>query len=119
MTVTPLGATLNVGVAYAMPFYKRLKVGLLSTSRLMKPCRWNEERLSVNLQPVDFLEMSVSASAGTLGKSWGAVVNVKPKGFNLFVGMDHYIGKLGKPCVPLGNSADMYVGMNVTFGKKR
>lgn len=119
MTVTPLGATLNVGVAYAMPFYKRLKVGLLSTSRLMKPCRWNEERLSLNLQPVDFLEMSVSASTGTLGKSWGAVVNVKPKGFNLFVGMDHYIGKLGKPCVPLGNSADVYVGMNVTFGKKR
>lgn len=114
-TVSTFGTTLNVGVAYALPFYKRLKLGLLSTSRLQGKHSWNEERLSVNLCPADFLELSVSGAAGTLGKSWGCVLNIKPKYFNLFVGMDHYFGNLAKPCIPMGKRANVYLGMNITY----
>ena len=39
-----LGATVNVGVEYEMPFYDKLSVGLLSTTRIQGRYTWNEER---------------------------------------------------------------------------
>lgn len=114
-----LGATLNIGAEYKLPSYERLKFGLLSTTRINGKYSWNEERVSVNYCPVNCLELGVSGAVGTFGPSFGWVLNFKPKGFNLFVGMDHMLGKMAKPCVPLKSNADVYMGLNFTFGKRK
>lgn len=112
-----LGATLNIGVEYQMPFYKKLSVGLLSTTRIQGKYSWNEERISATVSPLKWLEASVNVGFGSMGASFGWVANIHPKGFNLFVGMDHTIGTLSKQGIPLGNNTGVTLGINIPFGK--
>lgn len=112
-----LGATLNIGVEYALPSYDKLSFGLLSTTRIQGSYSWNEERISVNVSPAKGFEVAVSGAVGTQGASVGGVINVHPRGFNLFFGMDHVLGKLSKQYIPLKSNADFYIGINFPFGK--
>lgn len=114
-TNSMLGATLNVGVEYEMPFYDKLSVGLLSTTRFQGEYTWNEERISATVSPLKWLEASVNVGFGTLGTSFGWVANIHPKGFNLFVGMDHTIGKVSKQYIPLGSNTGVTMGINFPF----
>ncbi|MBP5514406.1 MAG: hypothetical protein J6Y04_06490 [Bacteroidaceae bacterium] len=113
----PLGATLNIGVEYALPSYDKLRFGLLSTTRIQGSFSWNEERLSVNLSPAKAFEMALSGAVGTLGASVGGVINIHPRGFNLFLGLDHMLGKLAKKGYPKKNNTDVTIGLNIPFGK--
>lgn len=112
-----LGATMNIGVEYEMPFYKQLSVGLLSTTRIQGKYSWNEERFYATVSPLKAFEASVNLGVGSMGASFGWVVNIHPKGFNLFVGMDHTISKLSKQCIPLGRNCNINFGINIPFGK--
>lgn len=114
-----LGATLNIGVEYEMPFYNKLSVGLLSTTRFQGNYSWNEERLSATISPVKWFELSANVGFGTRGTSFGWVANIHPRGFNLFIGMDHTITKLSKQYIPLGNNTGICLGINIPFGKSR
>jgi hypothetical protein len=114
---TALGATLNIGVEYEMPFYNKLSVGLLSTTRIQGNYSWNEERISATVSPLKWLEFSANLGLGTRGTSFGWVANIHPKGFNLFVGMDHTFGKISKQGIPLGNNSGICFGINIPFGK--
>lgn len=116
-TQTSLGTTLNVGVAYTLPAWKRLTLGLLSTTRLQSRYGWNEERLSATVRPLTWLEICLSGAVGTAGSSWGGVLNVKPRYVNFYIGFDRYFGRLAKPFVPLGSGASAYLGLNFTFGR--
>ncbi len=112
-----LGATLNVGVEYQMPFYKKLSAGFLSTTRIQGAYSWNEERISATVSPIKWLEASVNVGFGTMGTSFGWVANIHPRGFNLFVGMDHLMGSFSKQGVPLNSNTNVTVGINIPFGK--
>lgn len=112
-----LGVTLNVGVEYEMPFYKKLSVGLLSTTRIQGKYTWNEERLSATISPVKWFELSANVGFGTRGTSFGWVANIHPRGFNLFVGMDHTITSFSKHYIPLGSNGGITFGINIPFGK--
>ncbi len=112
-----LGATVNVGVEYQMPFYRKLSAGLLSTTRIQGDYTWNEERISATVSPLSWLEASVNVGFGTMGTSFGWVANIHPKGFNLFVGMDHMMGKLSKQGLPLNSNTGVTVGINIPLGK--
>lgn len=114
-----LGATLNIGVEYEMPFYKKMSVGLLSTTRIQGKYSWNEERLSATVSPLKWLEGSVNLGVGSHGASFGWVANIHPKGFNLFVGMDHSFFKFSKQYIPLGKNTSITVGINIPFGSVR
>lgn len=114
-----LGATLNIGAEYEMPFYKKLSVGLLSTTRIQGQYTWNEERISATVSPLKWLEGSINVGFGTRGTSFGWVANIHPKGFNLFVGMDHTLGKLSKQGIPLGSNTGFTIGINFPFGSSR
>ena len=114
-----LGATLNIGVEYALPAYDKLSFGLLSTTRIQGVYSWNEERLSINLSPAKAFEIALTGAVGTQGASVGGIINIHPRGFNLFVGMDHVLGKLSKQYVPLKSNADFTFGINIPFGKVR
>ena len=116
---TPLGATLNVAVEYALPSYRHLKFGFLSTTRIQGVYSWNEERLAVTVSPAKMFEVSANAGVGTLGANVGWIINFHPRGFNLFFGSDHCIGKFSKQGVPLRSNYDFCMGINHPIGKSR
>lgn len=114
-----LGATLNLGVEYSLPSYRQLALGLLSTTRIQGVYSWNEERLSLNYHPAKWLELGVNAGFGTLGTSFGWILNFHPRIFNFYVASDHMFGKLSRQMIPLTSNADIALGINFPLGKSR
>lgn len=113
--VTGIGATMNVGVLYTLPYYRALKFGLLNTTRFQGNFTWTDFRLSANIMPCKVFDASVNMSAGTFGIGFGWLANVHCTGFNFFLGMDHTFGKLAKQGVPLNSNADFNLGINYLF----
>ncbi len=112
---TGIGATINVGCEYNLPVYRPITFGLLSSTRINGPYSWTEGRLSANWTPLSWLDGGVSFAVNSFTTSMGWVLNIHPKGFNFFIGMDHLLGKLSKECVPLSSNASINVGMNITW----
>ncbi len=114
-----LGATLNIGVEYALPMYKKLSFGLLSTTHIQGQYTWNEERLSFTLSPAKAFEISANVGVGTFGANVGWLVNFHPRGFSLFVGSDHCLGKIMKPAIPMRSSYNINMGIVFPIGKSK
>lgn len=112
---TGLGVTFNAGCEYTFPYYRNLKFGFLSSTRINGKHTWTEGRLSANVSPLKWLDGGVSFAVNSFTASAGWVLNVHPKGFNLFVGMDHIVGKMSKEMIPLSSNASVNLGFNVTF----
>ena len=113
-----IGATLNLGVEYALPFHdKKISLGFLSTTRFKGVYSWNKEHVALNYRPAKWLEMGVNIGVGTEGSSFGWIANIHPNGFNLFVGCDHLISKHHAETLPLKNNTDIAVGINFPIGK--
>lgn len=110
-----LGATLNLGVEYTLPVYRRLSFGLLNTTRLQGEYTWTDFRLSANIAPVKCFDASVNMSAGTYGVGFGWLLNFHVTGFNFFVGMDRTMVKVTKQFVPLNSNASVNLGINFPF----
>lgn len=116
---TGLGATITVGAAYTAPFYRGLKGGLLFTQRIDGIYSWTEGRISANVTPVKFFDASINYALSTFGSSLGWIINIHPKGFNLFVGSDFTFYKVSPQFVPVNNlNANVQLGINFTFGSK-
>ena len=107
-----LAATLNLSAEYKMPFYRQLKVGLLSTTRIQGKYSWNEERLAVAISPLKWLEASGNVSFGTTGVGLGWVINIHPRGFNFFAGMDYSAYRMTKQYVPKSSNSNLCLGIN-------
>lgn len=112
---TMLGATLNIGAEYQFPLYNKLSFGLLNTTRIDGDYSWTDFRLSANVAPVKIFSAGISGAVGTFGASFGWIANLHVTGFNLFLGMDHTLGKLAKQGVPLNSNAQVNLGMNFLF----
>lgn len=110
-----LGATLNVGVEYALPMYRKLTFGLLSSSRLAGKYSWTEARISANVAPVKCFSAGINFAAGTYGVAFGWILNYSYTGFNIFVGMDNTHCKLAKQGVPLNSNMAVNFGINFPF----
>lgn len=112
---TGLGATLNFAAEWELPYYRKLHIGLLNSTRINGRYTWTQFRLSANVAPVKFFSADINLAAGTYGVGFGWLLNVHPKGFNLFLGMDHIVGKLAKQGVPLNSNAAFNFGINFPF----
>ena len=110
-----LAATLNFGVNYEFPFYRKLHFGLVNSTRFDGPFTWTQFRLSANVAPVKALSADINMVAGTYGVGFGWLLNVHTTGFNLFLGMDHTLGKLSKQMIPLNSNASLNLGINFPF----
>lgn len=110
-----LAATINASVEYTLPAYRKLTFGLLSTTRLQGARTWTDARLSANLAPAKWFSLSLTGGYGTFGPSFGWMVNLHPKGFSLFAGMDGIGAPYGKYMVPLGHSSSLNFGVNFPF----
>ena len=114
-TSSGIGATFNIGAEYRLPVYDKLTFGLLNTTRIAGIYSWTDFRLSANIAPCDIFSASANIAEGTFGFSFGWLANLHLTGFNLFIGMDHTLGKLAKQGVPLSSNAQANFGINFLF----
>lgn len=112
---TGIGATVNVGCEYVLPVYRKIKFGLLSSTRIRSSYTWTEGRLSANYTPLKWLDGGINFAVNSFTTSFGWVLNVHPKGYNFFIGMDHLLGKMSKEAIPLSSNANMAIGMSITW----
>ncbi len=112
---TGIGATLNLGATYNLPAYREMTFGFLSTTRFQGPYTWTEGRLSANWTPLSWLDGGVNFAVNSFTTSMGWVLNIHPKGYNFFVGMDHLLGKQSKETIPLSSNLGLSFGMSITW----
>ena len=110
-----LGATLNVGVEYTFPLYRKLTFGVLSSTRFQGRYSWSEARISANVAPVKCFSAGINFAAGTYGVAFGWLLNYSYTGFNIFVGMDNTHCRLAKQGVPLNSNMAVNFGINFPF----
>lgn len=110
-----LAATLNFGVDYELPVYRKLHFGLLNSTRINGAYTWTQFRLSANIAPVKAFSADVNVVAGTYGVGFGWMLNLHTTGINLFLGMDHTLGTLSKQFIPLNSNASFNFGLNFPF----
>jgi hypothetical protein len=110
-----LAATMRLGVEYPLPVYDKVKFGLLGTHRFDGIYSWTEGRLSANYEPLKWLNGGLNMAVTSYCTTMGWVLNIHPNAMNIFLGMDHMIGKTGKSMVPLDSNVSFNFGMNVAF----
>lgn len=112
---TGIGATINVGAEYNLPVYRKITFGVLSSTRIKGAYTWTEGRLSANWTPLSWIDGGVSFAVNNFTASMGWVLNIHPKGYNFFIGMDHLLGKMSKEYIPLSSNASINLGMSITW----
>ena len=118
--VLGLDPTLYVGLEYRMPFYRRMSVGLLSTTKIARIYTWSEGRLSVNVNPTNWFSVATNYACSTFGHSAGFALTFHLPGFNFFMGTDSYIPMLNisPQFIPLNRmNTSVTYGINIMFGK--
>lgn len=110
-----LNATVNLGASYTLPVYRRLKFGLLNTTRIAGDFSWTDFRLSANLNPVKNISLGVNGNAGTFGCGFGWIANLRipGAGLQLSLAQDNFFAKLAKPGVPMSSNASVSLGLNI------
>ncbi len=117
---TGIGAKLNLGIEYKMPFYDRLSAGLLYTHCFDDVFSYNQASLMLAVSPVNVLDFAVSGTLSDYGAGFGAMANLHCPGFSFFVGTDCFVGKVGKQFIPLENmNASVSFGINIAFGRHK
>ena len=61
------------------------------------------------------LAATLNFAVSSFATSMGYVLNIHPKGYNFFIGMDHILGKTSKEFIPLSSNASIALGMSVTW----
>lgn len=95
--------------------YRKLHFGFLSSTRFNGKYTWTEGRLSANVAPLKWIDGGVNFAVNSFTASCGWILNIHPKGMNIFVGMDHIVGKTSKEFIPLSSNASVNLGFNVAF----
>lgn len=114
-----LAATLRFGLEYPLPVYDRLTFGSLLTHRFDGKYSWTEERISANIRPLNWVDGGINVAFTSFCTTMGWVLNFHPRGMNIFMGMDHMIGKTTTSMIPLDSNFSFNFGLNVAWGGKK
>ena len=107
-----LAATFNAGVEYTLPVYRKITFGFLGQHHFNgSNFSWTEGRLSANWTPLKWLDGGINLGINSFSTSMGWILNIHPKGYNFFIGMDHLMGKHNKDFIPVNDA-----NYNVAFG---
>ena len=115
-----LGFTTLLGLEFRVPFYTRISFGVLGTHRFEGVHSWTEGRFSLNYAPFRWFSVSGNYAMSTFGESYGAAVNLHPKGFNLFLGVDSFKPALNMTPEKITSSelnTNVKLGLTFPFGK--
>lgn len=113
-----LRASLNIGAEYSF-LNNIISLGVLSHTKF-GAVTYSEGSLVANIRAPKAFSMSLNGTISNMGGSFGALLNVCPKGFNFFVGIDCFPGlKLSPQYIPVNKlNVNLSMGLNFTFGKK-
>lgn len=122
--VTHLSPMVYGGLEFRMPFYERLSLGALSTTKLSseKVYFWTEGRFCVNVEPTNWLSINANYAYSTYGHSAGFALSFHPRGFNFFLGTDSYLPftKITPQGVPVNAvNSSVVIGINFMIGEYR
>ena len=118
--IQKLGCTAILGLELRLPFYNRITLGALGVRKFEGPASWSEQRVSLNYAPFRWFSLAGSYAFSTYGHSYGAAVNIHPKGFNLFVGLDSFKPLLNMTpnYIPIDEiNTNLKFGLTFPFGK--
>lgn len=115
-----LAGTINLGAEYQMPFYDKLRLGLLVSHYFNGIHQAYSNMFSVNVRPLKWFEASINTAYTSEGWTSGGMISFYTKGFNLYVGSDRLpVGKLSKQFIPLNNlNSNINFGINIPLEKK-
>lgn len=82
----------NLGVKYEMPFYRRLAVGATGRYIGSQGMPYWEGRGALEINPVDWLDITANLGGGTQGMVFGLAASVKFHRFNLTAGWEDGFG---------------------------
>lgn len=119
-TTTGIGAKLNIGAEYAMPFYKKLSVGALYTHCFDDIYSYDQTSLVLTVSPLKVFDLALSSTFSDYGTRFGAMANLHFTGISLFVGTDCFMSDLSDSDYPLPNenmNANITLGVNISFSK--
>ncbi len=115
-----LKTILNVGAEYAI-LNRKISFGLLSSTRFAGQYTYAEGMAVVNFRPLTWLHLAINGSYSTYGGALGALVNICPNGFNIFIGCDYFSPTMtfNNQMVPVNTvNANVRVGIAFPFGKR-
>lgn len=120
-----LNCTVNLGAEYEMPFYRKMSVGVLYSSRISGAYSKNEGRFFFNIAPARSFAFSANYGISNFGSSLGALINFDFPGFGLFLGSDYIFWNVTPPvkalkgiCLPY-NSLNLNLNFGITFNVSR
>ncbi len=114
-----LKTTLNIGAEYAI-LNRMISFGILSSTRFAGHYTYAEGMAVVNFRPLSWLHLAVNGSYSTYGAGMGALINICPNGFNLFIGCDCITPTMryNNQMIPINPvNANVRVGIAFPFGK--
>ena len=109
-----LSINANLGAEFKMPFYNKMSVGILATTRNSHVNRYNELRMSLNAAPLKWLSFSLSTAYTTFGWELGGMVNVYDNKFSAYIGSDSYYFNMNSQFIPL-YEANVHVVLGVNY----
>ncbi|MCH5327419.1 MAG: hypothetical protein J1E02_00220 [Coprobacter sp.] len=113
---TMLRTTLNIGAEYGV-LNNKISFGLLWSTRFSSIKTRTELMATANFRPAKCFMATLNGSVSNTGCSWGALLNLCPKGFNFFVGTDYTITKLSPQFIPVKRpNLSVSLGINFLFG---
>ena len=118
-TTSMLKASLNVGAEYSF-LNNAISLGVLSHTRFGKQT-YAEGMFSVNFRAKKIFMMSLNGTVSNMGSSFGTLLNLCPKGFNLFVAVDCFPALKVTPdyYLPINKfHVNASMGLSFTFGKR-
>ncbi|WP_455498156.1 DUF5723 family protein [Coprobacter sp.] len=110
---TWLKTTMNIGAEYAV-LNNKISFGLLSSTRFSTPKTWTKLMATANFRPAKWFMAAINGSVSNTGCSWGALINLCPRGFNLFIGADCIASKYTPQYVPI-NTTNMSFSFGINF----
>lgn len=122
-----LTCTVNIGAEYEMPFYRKMSVGALYSSRIAGAYSKNEGRFFFNLAPTKWFGLSANYGVSNLGSSLGAILSLDFPGIGIFVGSDYIFWDVTAPVAELNGmgiglpykNMNLNLNFGVTFNVSR
>lgn len=107
-----LNYNIHLSAKYRMPFYDKLSVGLLGTYQKY----FKEARLGVDITPVRPISIAVSGAYNNFGFDFGAALNVRIPGINLFLALDSIYFDMTPQLLPVSRGiTNATVGLAIAF----
>ena len=109
-----LSINVNLGAEFKMPFYDKMSIGILGSTRNSHINRYNEVRMSLNTSPLKWLSFSLTGAYTSFGWEVGGMVNVYAKKFSAYLGTDSYYFNMNNQFIPI-HEANAHVVLGVNY----